>query len=101
MGYSLVTLPIVIADIEEAVRFYNAKSNGLGERFYGKCLESFAKIENQPHHYTFVREPVRRVIVNSFPYKIFYYIHGEKVIVLGVAHAKRSNAFVKRRLYRY
>lgn len=69
-----------------------------GGRFYEHLLFSFQQLQTNPFSYTYVKEPVRRILVNKFPYKIFYIVEQGTIIVIGISHAKRSNAFVKRRL---
>jgi len=52
----------------------------------------------KPSAFSYVKKPVRRHLIKKFPYKIFYLITGDSIIVIGVSHAKRSNAFVRKRL---
>ncbi len=98
MVFKLVIKPIVIFDVEEAVNYYEKKVSGLGKRFYKQFLLSLSDIQHKPLTYSYVKKPVRRCKIESFPYKIFYTLSEDTVSILGVAHAKRSNAFVRRRL---
>jgi hypothetical protein len=41
---------------------------------------------------------VKRVLLKKFPYKLFYTYTENTVIILGVTHAKRSNAYLRKRL---
>lgn len=41
---------------------------------------------------------VRRYKIESFPYKIFYTLSKDTIFILGISHAKRGNAFVRKRL---
>lgn len=98
MVFELLIKPIVFVDIDEAVYYYEKKVNGLGKRFYNNFLASLTNIQNKPLTYSYVKDPVRRCKIETFPYKIFYLVSKDTISILGVAHAKRSNAFVKRRL---
>lgn len=98
MVFEIIIKPIVFLDVEEAVIYYNKKLNGLGNRFYNHFLTSLNQIEINPHHYSYIKDPVRRHIIEKFPYKVYYIITADKIIVIGVSHTKRSNACIKRRL---
>jgi toxin ParE1/3/4 len=98
MAFSLIIKPIVFSDAEEAVLFYNKRVTGLGKRFYNSLLTALTQIQLSPFAYSYIKEPVRRLKIEKFPYKVFYIINTETVIIIGISHAKRSNAFVKRRL---
>ena len=96
--FELLIKPIVFVDIDEAVEYYENQLAGLGKRFYNHFLASPGDIQNQPLTYSYVKDPVRRCKIKSFPYKIFYLISDDTIFILGVAQSKRSNAFVRMRL---
>lgn len=98
MAYNLIIKPVVIVDAEDALKYYNSKIDGLGQRFYSQFLLSLSKIQKAPYTFSYAKKPVRRCRVQKFPYKIFYTISAEVIIILGVTHEKRSNAFIRRRL---
>lgn len=97
MAFRLVIKPIVFADADEAVVYYE-KNNGFRKTFYNSFLSTLTKIQSNPSTYSYIKNPVRRCKVEKFPYKIFYTIENNTILVIGISHAKRSNAFVKRRL---
>ena len=99
MAFELIIKPIVFFDVEDAISYYEQQSAGLGKRFYDNFLITLQSIQTHPHQYTFVYSSIRRCMIAKFPYKVFYFIDGEKVFVLGIAHAKRSNAFIRKRLH--
>lgn len=98
MGFDILIKPIVFLDAEDAVLYYEKQLTGLGKRFYNNFLASLHTIQQKPFTHSFVKEPVRRFKIEKFPYKIFYVVTDDTVNVIGLSHAKRSNAFVKRRL---
>ncbi|MCY7421470.1 MAG: type II toxin-antitoxin system RelE/ParE family toxin [Chitinophagaceae bacterium] len=98
MDFKLIIKPIALLDVEEAVDYYEKKVSGLGRRFYNQYLASVTDIQNKPFTYSYNVENVRRYKIESFPYKIFYTVTEKTILILGVTHAKRSNAFVRRRL---
>jgi hypothetical protein len=100
MVYKITFKPIVFIDIEEAYLYYEKIVKGLGSRFYEKLLFAIKDIETNPTTYSFIYEPIRRHLIKGFPYKIFYIIKDTEVVILGVAHVKRSNKFIKGKINR-
>jgi len=98
MAFKLVIKPIVFADAEEAVVYYEKKSNNLGKHFYNNFLIAIDDIQTNPFTFSYIKKPVRRHLIQKFPYKVYYLISDETIFIIGISHAKRSNAFVKRRL---
>jgi hypothetical protein len=98
MVFRLVIKPIVLIDADEAIEYYEKKLQGLGKRFYLSFLRCLEDIQSSPFTYSFIKDPVRRHLIEKFPYKVYYIVTDETIFVIGVSHAKRSNAFIKRRL---
>lgn len=98
MAFKLIIKPIVFADADDAVAYYERKSKGLGKRFYNNLLTSLEDIQQNPFTFSYIKKPVRRHLISKFPYKVYYLFSDETIYVIGISHAKRSNAFVKRRL---
>ncbi len=80
--------PEAEADIAEAIAFYDRRSAGLGSDFLGEVLEAFERIENAPEAWPVLEGPVRRCLVERFPYAV-YYRTGVSV-VLAVLHGRRK-----------
>lgn len=98
MGFEVIIKPIVFLDADEAIFYYEEQVKGLGNQFYVNFLLALENIKANPNNYSFVKPPVRRCRVHKFPYKIFFLINGDRIFIIGLSHAKRSNAFIKRRL---
>jgi hypothetical protein len=98
MAYKVVIKPIVFSDAEDAFSWYNKQIDGLGNRFYHHFLNTLDNIQAKPLTFSFVKEPIRRCTMKSFPYKIYFTVEGSTIFILGLAHSKKSNAYIKRRL---
>lgn len=99
MAFKLDVRPIALIDIDEAIGWYEKELKGLGERFLQKLNEAFEKLKQNPQHYRIIYQPVRRMLLKSFPYKILFLIKDEKtLVIIGIVHLKRSNRFIKKRL---
>lgn len=102
MPYKLVIKADAYEDIVEAFKFYNSQSSGLGDRFWIELEKNFDNLEKHPTHYGYNYELsgmiFRDILMEKFPYKIFYEISGFEVIVYGIIHSHRDPDFIKRRL---
>lgn len=96
MVFELLIKPIVFVDIEKAAEYYENQLDGLGKLFYNQFLASLGDIQNQPLTYSYVKDPVRRCKIKSFPYKIFYLISDDTIFILGFAHSKKEQCFCKK-----
>lgn len=95
MVYEPVIKPTVFLDVEEALFFYDKISHHLAIRFYQNFLSSIEEITQAPDNYLYVIKPVRRHVIKKFPYSIYYIVSDNRIIMLGVAHTKKSNRYIK------
>lgn len=98
MGFNIDIKPIALLDIDEAIDWYEKKLEGLGEIFLAKIDEAFIRISDNPQAHQIVHDPVRRILLKTFPYKVLYLIKDDRtIIIIAVIHLKRSRRYVKRR----
>ena len=99
MAFKIDIRPVALIDIDEAVGWYESELKGLGSRFLQKLDEAFSKLRENPQHYLKISDPVRRILLKSFPYKVLYLIGDEHtVVVIAILHVKRSKRYIKKRL---
>lgn len=92
----LRVLPEVLADAAQAARWYDEEGYmGLGDRFLTVFLSSFPYIQQ----YGDLKRPVyldfRRILLNPFPYAVYYRYHGDWVVISLLVHAVRSPRLMK------
>lgn len=82
------------ADVGEARRYYEAVADGLSERFADSLDELFTRLASFPRSAPLVAgyDDVRRAVVRQFPYVVFYRHRADRIDVLRVLHAARSDA---------
>jgi toxin ParE1/3/4 len=88
------------ADVTEAALWYDEREAGLGLEL---TLEIRAAIlrafENPPLYLRLRRRPeVRRVLVRRFPYRIFFIVREDAIVVFAVIHAARHDRHWRERL---
>ena len=90
MSYLLTVREEAEDDIAYYFEYYESKREGLGHDFL-LCLEGgFSKVERNPLHYKKIYKELRRVAIDRFPYRIFYFIAEEHVIITAVFHAHKD-----------
>ncbi len=72
MAADLVLAPEAERDIAEAYAWYEARSEGLGERFLAALDARFALIQHKPLLFACVLEAYRRALLRRFPYAVFF-----------------------------
>ena len=97
MAFNIIVRDEVWADVQAAIEWYESKTTGLGERFFTSFEKTFAEIVKNPDHYLYITKNVRRSTIAKFPYSIHYIKKDNTLVVLGVIHRKRSNAFLRKR----
>ena len=91
MSWTLSVLEAAERDLSSACEWYNARSPGLGDEFLDQISTAMKDLSVQP-----LRQPLyfgnfRRIILRRFPYKVFYQVIGEKVVVFRVLHARQDH----------
>jgi plasmid stabilization system protein ParE len=87
---SLYVRPAAAADFEEAHRWYEQQSSGLGEEFLAAVSEVFQALSENPKRYRVVHRDTRRALLRRFPYGIFYRVMEDDVVVVACFHGSRN-----------
>jgi len=78
-------------DITDALDWYNARSADLGEAFVRVLNESLLRIQEHPEAAPLVwRERVRQLVMNGFPYSVYYACQRSRIRVVAVMHQRRD-----------
>lgn len=98
MSVGVRWLRVAALEAREARRFYDDATAGLGERFVDELEATIKRIVEFPRAWPECEPPVRRAVVNRFPYLVHYVLDDRTVVVLGVYHAKRRPISWRERL---
>jgi plasmid stabilization system protein ParE len=93
-------LPAAERELLEAIDWYEGRRPGLGIDFLGVVDLALGAIADAPEQYA-VWPPnprYRRLVLDRFPYIVFYHVpeHGPEVVA--IAHAKRRPGYWLRRV---
>jgi plasmid stabilization system protein ParE len=94
----LVLLPEAREEFLAAVSYYDAASPGLGEEFITDVENAVSRITAFPKHGSPSAGGTRRVVLGRFPFDVVYLEDSDDVLVVAVAHQRRSPFYWKRRL---
>lgn len=78
-------------DLVVARNSYDRKRAGLGDEFLGEVAAAMRQLAHNPEHDRLYHRNFRRVLLRRFPYKIFYQILGERIVVFRVLHSKQEH----------
>lgn len=77
----------------EAAAHYETEIPGLGERFHAEVNRATDLLLQYPEIGPIVDAPLRKLVLDRFPYFLIYRISAETVRVLAVAHEKRRPGY--------
>jgi plasmid stabilization system protein ParE len=87
-------------DFEQAANWYLAQVPGLSDDFAAEVDKTLQRLMLNPAQFplAYRGENVRRVLIGRFPYKIFFRIDPDEIVVIGILHASQDDWILKRRL---
>ena len=98
MKYSLLVSETAYEDAAVIFDWYETKLAGLGDRFINELEVAKADLLNNPLAFAKWNKSIRRMVMRKFPYKLFYKIYEDEILILAIIHARRSNRYLKRKL---
>ena len=86
--------PAALLELFEAAAWYDDARDGLGEEFIAAIEYAFELIKSAPRlssslEYWSSAWEVRRYCLQRFPYVVVYWIHGDSITIVAIAHGRR------------
>ena len=97
MSYEVRIRRAAELDVAEAQLWYETQRGGLGAEFHSGVSQVIDRLAETPLIYQVVYKDIRRAIVHSFPYLVWFRVLGEVVIVLACTHGRKDPERVKAR----
>jgi hypothetical protein len=86
-------------DLKETIDWYDDKSEDLGTKLLDDIWLAEEKLKVNPLAFNKIsKSNFRRILLTTFPYKIFFRIEGSNIYIIALIHSSRSNRYIKRRL---
>jgi plasmid stabilization system protein ParE len=92
MSVRLIVRPEAEGDILSAALWYEGRELGLGLELTGEIHAAVERALENPLAYLLLRQQphVRRILARRFPYRIFYVVRPDAMIVFAVLHAAQD-----------
>jgi plasmid stabilization system protein ParE len=100
MSKRLIIRPEAEADIANAAIWYENREQGLGDQVIEEVRAAIDRAIAAPESYARFRETpqVHRILSRRFPYRIFYVVEPDALIVFAVLHGARHERHWLRRI---
>jgi plasmid stabilization system protein ParE len=91
MTRGFIVRPLAEADLEQAASWYDEEQAeaGLGSRFVSDVDQVFGRIRERPQQFPVVSGDIRRALLHTFPYAVYFRETDETIRVLAVLHLRR------------
>ena len=89
--------PEATADLTEAYRWYERQRRGLGSEFEAVVEATLRLVKRAPEAFPVVHRGLRRVLLERFPYAIYYHIAQDTIEIRGCLHTRRHPRRWRRR----
>lgn len=78
------------ADIDDAYLWYERRSAGLGEEFLAAVDAAQVRLAGDPEKFPIVHRETRRVLLQRFPYALYYRVFGDRIVIVACMHGRRD-----------
>ncbi len=84
-------------ELEDAVRYYELKLQGLGIKLENEVYKAIKQILEYPNAWSFESSNIRKCLLHRFPYKLLYSVEDDYIFITAVAHQhQKPNYWVER-----
>ena len=84
-------------EINEAARYYEDRSPGLGFELLGEVERALGLISRNPDAWQRIGKRARRKSLWRFPYSVIYAVYADRIRVVAFAHQRRRPFYWRKR----
>ena len=85
--------PAALAEVETAQGWYEDRSLLAASAFLRELSEAVQRLQEAPHRYPQGEAGTRRVLLDRYPFTIYYRTRTDIITVVAVAHQKRRPGY--------
>ena len=85
--------PAALREVENAQAWYEERSLLAASAFLLEMSTVVRRIRQTPHQYPSAEAGTRRVLLDRFPFTVYYRVKADTVTIVAVAHQKRRPAY--------
>ena len=90
MTRRLIVRPLAESDVYDAATWYESRQAGLGLRFLDAVDHVFKRMHTAPLQFPSISSAVRRALLQTFPFAVYFHVTDEAVVILAVLHLHRD-----------
>ena len=87
-------------EVDEAVSYFDAQRDRLGDRFEQDLQNTVAFVTTHPLSGRAITDRVRKFRLRTFRYNIIYIVDADEIVIVAVAHHRRRPGYWRARLAR-
>lgn len=91
MSWEVRLRPAAEKDLRDARDWYGRQRDGLGYEFLSRVATVISWLGEQPERFPEYYLGFRRALVPRFPYKVFFKVEADAVMVFRVVHSARRH----------
>ena len=76
-------------ELFDAVEWYNAEREGLGDQLLVELEQTLGYVSSTPLQYPIVDGELRRAMIPRFPYSVIYRLRNDVIEIIAVMHQSR------------
>ena len=85
--------PAALREVEDAQAWYEERSLLAASAFLRELSTVMQRIRQTPHRYPAAEAGTRRVLLDRFPFTIYYRVRSDSINIVAVAHQKRRPGY--------
>ena len=85
-----IVRPLAQADLGDAATWYEGQQSGLGLRFLDAVDHVFDRVRETPQQFPSISVGVRRALLQTFPYAVYFRETEQALVILAVLHLRRD-----------
>jgi plasmid stabilization system protein ParE len=90
MALRSIVRPLAESDIDSAAQWYESERQGLAARFLTDLDRTFTRIQERPIQFPAIADGIRRPLLHTFPYAVYFQAMDQVVAVIAVLHMRRN-----------
>jgi hypothetical protein len=85
-------------ELRDAVRYYDAQREHLGEEFRDEAWETVRRIKEFPQTWQPLGGSIRRCQMRRFPFSVIYEASEREIVIIAIAHLHREPEYWRGRI---